>query len=238
VRRVRQTDRCGRKSDEAKLTCDKALSSLRESVQHWGAGVISTRRHGVSFQTTRTLGPIVADKDHVSASWFNRTSVSPRVPGDELMDQCSVARHPIGAEGTLTNRSGRDLAPEVDKRFSSQRRSPTGGSVNSVSLAGTYRAEARCSIPISSRRLALGENQYRTRGACNAADLDCSVVTTSSDAAGCPQSPSHPATIVNIATIEASAANRRGTRIAVMDMLPTPCRLRRRYHRLRSSRPW
>ena len=65
------------------------------------------------------------------------------------MDQCSMARHPISAEGTLTGRSGRDLALEVDDRFSCQRRSPTGGSVNSVSPTETYRAEARCSIPIS-----------------------------------------------------------------------------------------
>jgi len=65
------------------------------------------------------------------------------------MDQCSAARHPISATGTLTNRPGRDLALEVDHRFSYQRRSPTGGSVNSVPRTQEQRPKARCSIPIS-----------------------------------------------------------------------------------------
>ena len=60
-----------------------------------------------------------------------------------------MARHPISATGTLTNRPGRDLALEVDTRFGYKRRSPTGGSANSVPPTSTYPVEARCSVPIS-----------------------------------------------------------------------------------------
>src|SRR5271163_1058203 len=74
------------------------------------------------------LRPIVADKDHKRLLGGHRTCSSPRAPGDKLMDQCSAARHPISATGTLTNRPGRDLALEVDTRFGYQQRSPTGGS--------------------------------------------------------------------------------------------------------------
>ena len=65
------------------------------------------------------------------------------------MDQCSAARHPISATGTLTNRPGRDLALEIDHRFSCEQRSPTGGSENSVPHPNTYPMEARYSVPIS-----------------------------------------------------------------------------------------
>jgi len=45
------------------------------------------------------------------------------------MDQCSTARHPIGAAGTLTDRPGRALELEVDDRFGVTQRSPASGSV-------------------------------------------------------------------------------------------------------------
>src|ERR1700710_792417 len=76
--------------------------------------------------------------------------LEPKGARRQLMDQCSAARPPISATGTLTNQPGRDLALEVDKRFSYPRRSPAGGSVNSVPPNEGLTTEGRCSGPISS----------------------------------------------------------------------------------------
>src|ERR1700687_6429251 len=57
---------------------------------------------------------------------------SPRPPGGNLMDQCSVARHPISATGDLTNRPGHDLQLEIDQRPRVSLCSPAGGSVISL----------------------------------------------------------------------------------------------------------
>src|ERR1700694_1010561 len=57
---------------------------------------------------------------------------SPRPPGGNLMDQCSVARHPISATGDLTNRPGHDLQLEIDQRPRFSLCSPAGGSVISL----------------------------------------------------------------------------------------------------------
>jgi hypothetical protein len=68
------------------------------------------------------FGPVIADEDHQSPPSLEigcqSTCSSPREPSDKLMDQCSVARHPISATGTLTNEPGHDLALEVDAHSS------------------------------------------------------------------------------------------------------------------------
>src|ERR1700694_2891704 len=57
---------------------------------------------------------------------------SPRPPGGNLMDQCSVARHPISATGDLTNRPGHDLHLGIDPHSRFSLCSPAGGSVISL----------------------------------------------------------------------------------------------------------
>lgn len=60
-----------------------------------------------------------------------RTCSSRRAPGGDLMDQCSVARHPISATGDLTNQPGHDLTLGIDNHSRFKQCSPAGGSVTS-----------------------------------------------------------------------------------------------------------
>jgi hypothetical protein len=74
---------------------------------------------------------------------------SPRTPGDNLMDQCSLARHPTRATGGLTNQPGHDLELGVDTHSRVRQCSPAGGSAISLPRAQAKTRQRRADrIPL------------------------------------------------------------------------------------------
>ncbi len=91
------------------------------------------------------FGPVVSNEYRQTRSLARcgETCSSRRTPGGNLMDQCSVARHPISATGDLTNRPGHDLQLGIDHHPRFSLCSPAGGSVTSLRRLGRYPPKAR-----------------------------------------------------------------------------------------------